>query len=79
MLHALKREVSHIVADENTGWGVEIVTIDIQDVYIQDTEIFNAMQMRFKTEKMRESQLIQLDMQKNNSRRKSKENGKKCC
>lgn len=62
---ALKNEVSRIVADKNKGWGVEIVTIDIQDIYIQDIEIFNAMQMLFKTEKMRESQLIQLEMRQN--------------
>jgi regulator of protease activity HflC (stomatin/prohibitin superfamily) len=62
---ALKNEVSRIVADKEKGWGVEIVTIDIQDIYIQDIEIFNAMQMLFKTEKMRESQLIQLEMKQN--------------
>ncbi len=53
----LKKEVSLIVADDKKGWGVEIVTIDIQDVYIQDIEIFDAMQMQFKTDKIRESQL----------------------
>jgi hypothetical protein len=61
---ALKREVSLVVADEQKGWGVEIVTIDIQDVYIQDIEIFNAMQILFKTEKLRESELSQLELQK---------------
>ncbi|MDM8558670.1 SPFH domain-containing protein [Candidatus Parabeggiatoa sp. HSG14] len=62
---ALKNEVSRIVGDKEKGWGVEIVTIDIQDVYIQDIEIFSAMQMLFKTEKIRESQLIQLEMRQN--------------
>jgi regulator of protease activity HflC (stomatin/prohibitin superfamily) len=59
---ALKKEVSLIVTDKR--WGVEIITIDIQDVYIQDAEIFNAMQMQFKTDKVRESELIQLEMKK---------------
>lgn len=61
---SLKTEVTVVVADEEKGWGVEIVTIDIQDVYIQDSEIFNAMQNMFKTEKLRESQLNQLEMTK---------------
>ncbi len=61
---ALKREVSQVVADPDKGWGVEVVTIDIQDVYVQDDEIFRAMQILFKTEKLRESQLSQLGMQK---------------
>lgn len=61
---ALKREVSQVVADPEKGWGVEVITIDIQDVFIQDKDIFEAMQTQFKTEKLRESQLIQLGMQK---------------
>ena len=61
---SLKREVSLVVADQEKGWGVEVVTIDIQDVYIQDAEIFSAMQILFKTEKLRESELSRLEMQK---------------
>ena len=61
---SLRQEVSLVVADPETGWGVEIVTVDIQDVYIQDDEIFEAMQTEFKAEKLRESQLSQLEMQK---------------
>ncbi|MEK7783827.1 MAG: SPFH domain-containing protein [Chloroflexota bacterium] len=61
---ALKREVSLVVADQEKGWGVGVVTIDIQDVYIQDAEIFSAMQILFKTEKLRESELSRLEMQK---------------
>ncbi len=61
---ALKEEVARVVADAEKGWGVEVVTIDIQDIYIQDDEIFKAMQLLFKTEKLRESQLSQLAMQK---------------
>ncbi|MGB8646848.1 MAG: SPFH domain-containing protein [Anaerolineae bacterium] len=61
---ALKREVSLVVADAERGWGVEVVTVDIQDVYIQDSEIFAAMQVLFKTEKLRESALSRLKMDK---------------
>ncbi len=62
---ALKKETSYVVAHDQSGWGVEIVTIDIQDVYIQDAEIFNAMQMLFKSEKMRESKLAEMEMERN--------------
>jgi hypothetical protein len=61
---ALKQEVSQVVADPEKGWGVEVVTIDIQDVFIQDEEIFEAMQILFKTEKLRASELSQLEMEK---------------
>jgi hypothetical protein len=61
---ALKKEVSLVASDPDKGWGVEIITVDIQDVYIQDAEIFSAMQTLFKTEKLRESQLSQLELQK---------------
>jgi regulator of protease activity HflC (stomatin/prohibitin superfamily) len=61
---SLKKEVAHVVADPQTGWGLEIITIDIQDVYIQDEEIFSAMQMMFKSGKMRESKLAQLDTER---------------
>jgi hypothetical protein len=62
---ALKKEVSSVVSDSQSGWGVEIVTIDIQDVFIQDKEIFDAMQMLFKTEKIRESKLAQMETERN--------------
>lgn len=62
---ALKKETSYVVAHDQSGWGVEIVTIDIQDVYIQDSEIFNAMQMLFKSEKIRESKLAEMEMERN--------------
>ena len=61
---SLKNEVSVVVSDEEKGWGVEIVTIDIQDVYIQDNEIFEAMQNLFKVSKLREAELSRLEMQK---------------
>ena len=61
---ALKKEISLVVSDPQSGWGVEVVTIDIQDVFIQDEEIFNAMQNLFKVSKLRESELSQLEMEK---------------
>lgn len=61
---SLRREVAQVVSDAQKGWGVEIVTIDIQDVFIQDEEIFAAMQTRYKTEQLRASQLAQLGLQK---------------
>lgn len=57
---SLRREVAQVVS----SWGVEIVTIDIQDIYIQDAEIFQAMQTLYKTEQLRASQLSQLGLQK---------------
>ena len=61
---ALKREITLVVADDYNSWGIEIVTIDVQDVYIQDKDIFQALQTLFKSEKMRQSELCQLDMTK---------------
>lgn len=61
---ALKKELSYIVASDQGGWGIEIITINIQDIFIQDEEIFSAMQMMFKTEKLRESHFAELQMQK---------------
>jgi flotillin len=54
---ALKREVAAVATE---SWGVEIVTIDIQDVYVQDVELFEAMQATFKAEKEREAELARL-------------------
>ena len=61
---ALRSEITLVVSDEEKGWGVEIVTVDIQDVYIQDKAIFDAMQNLFKVSKLRESELSQLEMKK---------------
>lgn len=67
---SLRQEVSQVVADAEKGWGVEIITIDIQDVYIQDEEIFSAMQMLFKADKLKESKMAELEMQENLSLKK---------
>lgn len=61
---SLKREISMVVSHPEKGWGTEIITIDINDVYIQDEEVFNAMQMEFKNEKIRESELSKIEMEK---------------
>ncbi|NEO86515.1 MAG: hypothetical protein F6J87_19980 [Spirulina sp. SIO3F2] len=58
---ALKREITLVVDDEANSWGIEIVTIDVQDIYIQDDDIFNALQTSFKSQKMRESELCELE------------------
>jgi flotillin len=48
---ALRGEVARVVGSgDPAGWGVEIVTVDIQDIYIQDDQLFSAMQARFKAE-----------------------------
>lgn len=62
---SLRNEMSRIVADDERGWGVEIITIDIQDVYIQDNEIFTAMQTVFKAEKIRASKTVALENERN--------------
>lgn len=59
---ALKNEISKVVSDKENGWGLEVVTIDIQDIYIQDEEIFKAMQMMFKSQKLRESKMAEWEM-----------------
>ena len=62
---ALHREVTTIIADAEKGWGVEIFTIDIQDVYIQDDELFRSLQMLYKNDKLKESEQAQLDLERN--------------
>jgi len=58
---ALMGEVAQVVSSEGPeGWGVEIVTIDIQDIYVQDQEVFTALQAKFKAEKEQEAQLARL-------------------
>lgn len=58
---ALKSEVSAVVSSDcPEGWGVDIITIDIQDIYIQDAELFSSLQAKFKAEKRREAELATL-------------------
>lgn len=56
----LKKEVETVVAD----WGVKVTTIDVNDIFINDEEIFRAMQQRFKAEKMREAEVAQIEMER---------------
>jgi flotillin len=60
---SLKEEVSMVVSEGPEAWGVEIVTIDIQDIYIQDAELFAAMQANFKMKKAREAKLARIEME----------------
>lgn len=50
---ALVREVAGLASER---WGVDIVTIDVQDVFIQDEALFRAMQAGFRAEKEREAE-----------------------
>ena len=62
---ALKREVSLVVSSSaESGWGVEIVTIDIQDIFIHDNELFQSLQARFKSEKQSEARLAEIASQR---------------
>ena len=54
-------EVATVASDK---WGVEIVAVDVQDVFIQDAAIFAAMQAGFRAEKDREAKLANLDAQR---------------
>ena len=63
----LKQEVSSVVAE---SWGVEIVTIDVQDVYIQDDDLFTSMQAAFKADQTRQAKLAQLESQQALERRR---------
>jgi regulator of protease activity HflC (stomatin/prohibitin superfamily) len=55
---ALKKEVATVTSDD---WGVEIVTIDIQDIYIQDANLFSSMQSGFMADKDREASLARME------------------
>jgi flotillin len=61
---ALKQSISQVVSSDNSGWGVEIVTVNVQDIFIQDKEIFQAMQMLYKSDKIRESKLAEIKTEK---------------
>ena len=61
---ALKQSISQVVSSDSSGWGVEIVTVNVQDIFIQDKEIFQAMQMLYKSDKIRESKLAEIKTEK---------------
>lgn len=56
---ALKNEVSRLTGDA-ADLGVGVVTVDIQDVYVQDAELFAALQARFKAEAESQADLAKL-------------------
>lgn len=71
MATTLKQEVAHVVAGAGeSGWGVEIVTIDVLDVYIQDEELFESIQAKFKAEQRREAELATLEADQAVARRR---------
>ncbi len=61
---ALGQDLSKMVAHPETGWGLEVKTTEIQDVYIQDFEIFTAMQSSFKTSQLKASRFAELETEK---------------
>ena len=61
----LKLEISQVVADNEKGWGVDLVTIHINDVFVVDPDIFQAMQGIFKADKLYENQVAELDAENN--------------
>ena len=63
----LLQEVSGVVAE---SWGVEVVTIDIQDVYIQDDALFASMQAAYKAEQARRAALAELESRQSLERRR---------
>lgn len=68
---SLKNEVARVVSGTSeSSWGVEIMTIDILDVYIQDEELFESIQAKFKAEKKREAELAVLDAEHEVERRR---------
>jgi regulator of protease activity HflC (stomatin/prohibitin superfamily) len=58
---ALSHEVAKVASEK---WGVEIVTLDIQDVFIQDAALFEALQVGYRAEKQREAELVRVDAQR---------------
>jgi flotillin len=55
---ALKTEVARVVGSGGSaGWGVEIVTVDIQDIFIQDDALFGHLQAKFKAEREGEAEM----------------------
>jgi regulator of protease activity HflC (stomatin/prohibitin superfamily) len=51
---------AEVQAVASASWGVEIVAMDVLDVYVQDGELFKSMLAGFKSEKDREAKLVQL-------------------
>jgi flotillin len=63
----LKQEVEGVVSE---SWGVEIVTIDVQDIYIQDDALFTSMQAAYKAEQSRRAALAELESRQDLERRR---------
>ncbi len=68
---SLMGEVAQVVSSEGPeGWGVEIVTIDIQDIYVQDKDLFHALQAKFKAEKEQDAKLALMASERTVTERK---------
>ena len=65
---SLKREVAAVATE---SWGVEIVSIDIQDVFVQDDELFQAMQASYKAARQQEAQLARLQVEQRVTRQRA--------
>lgn len=65
---ALRAEVAGVVSSQ--GWGIDLATIDIQDIYIQDEALFASIQAKFKDEKAREAELARLRSEEEVTRRR---------
>ncbi len=73
---ALKRELALVVsASGEEGWGVDIVTIDIQDIYVQDQQLFLSLQAKFKSEKEREARLAAIETRREIDKRELEAQG----
>ncbi|NMC69279.1 MAG: hypothetical protein GYA57_04315, partial [Myxococcales bacterium] len=59
----LRREVSQVVGGEN-GWGIEVATIHIQDVFVVSREIFEAMQEEHRSRVLLNAELARLERER---------------
>ena len=63
----LRGEIAAVVGDR---WGVEVMAVEIQDVFVQDDEIFEAMQQGFKAARAQEARAATLDAEQALERRR---------
>jgi hypothetical protein len=61
---SLKSEVSRVIAAEENGWGLALDTIHIQDVFVVDNAIFEAMQQTYKSRALMDAELARIEMDK---------------
>ncbi|MBI5524753.1 MAG: hypothetical protein HY897_00310 [Deltaproteobacteria bacterium] len=61
---SLKNEVSRVITAGESGWGLALDTIHIQDVFVVDDAIFEAMQQNYKARALMDAELARLEMDK---------------